>query len=68
MRLPIIALLSVLLLSGCGTARSSGGFAVIKYDQETLNKAADEMESGLAPTLNMMMNDYSVLRDQARIK
>lgn len=58
----------LLLLSGCGkTVSSAGGFSVIQYDAETQARAADEMESGACPALNMFMNDYSVLRDQARV-
>lgn len=59
----------LLLLTGCETVNSSaGGFSVIEYDKETQGKAADEMESGACPVLNQFMNDYSVLRQQARVK
>ena len=68
MKLPVIALTTLLLLTACETATSSGGLTVIEYTKEVQNKAAQEMLLGLSPTLNMMMNDYSVLRDQARIR
>lgn len=68
MRYAIIVLLSSVLLTGCETIRSDALTApdVINYDQETLSKAAAEMESGVAPTLNMMVVDYGVMRDQSR--
>lgn len=69
MRLPIIALMTTLLLSGCGQVHSkAGNFSVIEYSDKTQEKAAEEMESGKCPTLNTFINDYSVLRDQARGK
>lgn len=68
MRSHVIALMMLLLLTGCETAHSSAGLTVIEYSKEVQIKAADEMASGVAPTLNLMMNDYSVLRDQARVQ
>jgi len=69
LRLVIYALPMLLLLSGCAkTVSSFEGFSVIEYDAETQDKAADEIEGLGCPTLNMFINDYSVLRDQARIK
>ena len=57
------------LLTGCETARSSGGgFTVVEYTEEQQNKAADEIESNSCPMLgSIFMPDYSVLRDQARV-
>lgn len=63
-----IALMMLLLLTGCETAHSSAGLSVIEYSKEVQIKAADEMAAGTAPTLNLMINDYSVLRDQARVQ
>jgi len=69
MRYAIIVLLSAVLLTGCEIIRSDALTApdVINYPQETLNKAADEMASGVAPTLNEMIVDYGVMRDQSRL-
>lgn len=69
MKSAIIALLFSALLTGCETVRSDALTApdVIIYDDQTLDKAADEMESGAAPTLNLMIVDYGIMRDQARI-
>lgn len=60
--------MTALLLSGCGTAHSNGGFSLIEYSDEKQGKAADEMDGGMCPVLNEFMNDYSVLRDQVRVK
>lgn len=59
-----------LLLSGCVTARSSGGgFSVVEYTKEQQEQAADEIESNKCPVMGgTFMPDYSVLRDQARVK
>ena len=69
MRYAIIVLLSAVLLTGCETIRSDALTApdVINYTQEVLDKAALEMESGVAPTLNEMIVDYGVMRDQSRL-
>ena len=65
----IIALMITPLLSGCGQVLSKAkNFAVIEYSDQTQEKAANEMDSGACPTLNTFINDYSVLRDQARGK
>ena len=65
----ISALIAVVLLSGCATALSEGGLTVIEYSEETQSKAADEIEANTCPVIGgVFMPDYSVLRDQARIK
>lgn len=65
----IIALLSSVLLTGCAQARSDKITApgVINYPQETLDKAAEEMDSGSCPVLNELTVDYGVIRDQSRV-
>lgn len=65
-----LSLLAILLLGGCGVARSSGGgFTVVEYTVEQQNRAADEIEGGTCPMVgNIFMPDYSVLRDQARVE
>lgn len=69
MRYAIIVLLSSVLLTGCGTVRSDALTApdVINYDEETMEKAAAEMGSGKSPTLNLLVVDYGVMRDQSRV-
>lgn len=62
-----IALMMPLLLSACAPAHSNAGLSVIEYSREVQENAATEMENGQCTTLNTFMNDYSVLRDQARI-
>lgn len=58
-----------LLLSGCAPElSSSAGLSAIEYPPGLQSKAADEMEGGMCPTLNVIINDCSVLRDQARVK
>lgn len=47
---------------------TTAGLSVVRYDRDTMNIAALEMESRACPVLNGFMNDYLVLRDQARIK
>ena len=65
----IIGLMTPLLLSGCKTVHSSSaGLTVINYPLSVQQDAAKEMEIGACPVLNSFMNDYSVLRDQARVK
>ena len=68
MRYVIIVLLSSALLAGCSTIRSDELTApnVINYPEETMTKAAKEMEAGSAPTLNELVVDYGVMRDQSR--
>ena len=68
MKLPLTVLMTGLLLTGCAKTNSNLGLTVIEYSAETQGKAADEMEAGQCPTLNGFINDYSVLRDQARVK
>jgi len=69
MRLLINVLAPLLLLSGCVTAHSSAGLSVVAYSKEIQSKAADEIQDGYCPIIGgVMMPDYSVLRDQARIK
>lgn len=70
MRLLTIALMTPLLLSGCLTVNSDvvQGLTVIKYSREVQAQAAQEMQSNSCPVLNNFMNDYSVLRDQVRIR
>lgn len=59
----------MLLLSGCGPVLSDGGFTVVEYSKEVQEKAADEIESNACPVIGgVFMPDYSVLRDQARVK
>ena len=59
----------VLLLSGCGPVLSNGGFTVVEYSKEQQKQAADEIESNSCPVIGgVFMPDYSVLRDQARVK
>lgn len=55
-------------LSGCGRAGFEGPIcpSLTAYDQATQNTAADEVESGKAPTLNQMHKDYLHLRDQIK--
>jgi len=64
----IIVLLFSVVLTGCETIRSDALTApdVINYPQEVLDKAAFEMESGVAPTLSELVVDYGVMRDQSR--
>jgi uncharacterized protein YceK len=72
MRLFTALPLAMLLLSGCATVCSDYNIRTIaptvkKYPQETLNKAADEIDGGKCPILgNVMMPDYKVCRDQSR--
>jgi len=69
MRLHGIALMTGLLLSGCAPElSSSAGLSVIEYTRDFQSKAADEIEGGMCPALNVIINDCSVLRDQARVK
>lgn len=69
MRSVIIALMMMPLLSGCKTVHySSAGLSVVEYSRSAQVAAAQEMQGGSCPVLNSFMNDYSVLRDQARIK
>lgn len=57
------------ILSGCAQVHSNyEGLSVIEYSKDKQNKAADEIESGYCPVLNEFISDYSVLRDQARVK
>lgn len=68
----IIVLLSSVLLAGCDQIHSDDfdkltAPDVRNYDQELLDKAADEMESGVAPTLNILVVDYGIMRDQSRV-
>ncbi len=57
------------LLSGCATAPSNGGLTVIEYSPQVQSAAADEIEGGACPVIgDVLMPDYSVLRDQARVK
>lgn len=65
----IIVLLCSVLLTGCETIRTDALTApdIINYSQETLDRAAAEMESGVALTLNELIIDYGVMRDQSRV-
>lgn len=55
-------------LGGCGTPAfdSLAIPDVIPYTAEQQVMAADEMESQACPVLNEFINDYGVMRDQAR--
>ena len=66
----ISVLIPLLLLTGCVTARSSGGgFTVVKYTKDQQGKVANEIESGTCPVMgDVFMPDYSVLRDQASVE
>jgi uncharacterized protein YceK len=70
MKLPLSVLISLVLLSGCGTeVSSSSGLTVIEYSKPLQTKAANEIEGGQCRTLGeVFMPDYSVLRDQARVR
>lgn len=60
--------MTALLLTACATEVSEcSGLTVIKYSEPAQIMAADEMEGGQCPMLNKFINDYSVLRDQARV-
>ena len=65
----ISVLIPLLLLTGCVTARSSGGgFTVVQYTKEQQSTVADEIEGNACPVMSgVFMPDYSVLRDQASI-
>lgn len=63
----IALLIVVLLLSGCGTGRSSVAPDVKGYTKAQQNKAADEILGGKCPMLNEFMVDYGVMRDQSRV-
>lgn len=54
------------LLTACAQGRSRALPDVQKYDKETQNKAADELETFNVPILSDMMKDYKVMRDQTR--
>lgn len=69
MRYAIIALTSLLLLSGCATGLSNVSPDVVVYTRAIQAKAADEVEAGTCPIIgDVMMPDYLVMRDQARVK
>jgi uncharacterized protein YceK len=69
MRYAITALTSLLLLSGCATGLSSSSPDVVVYTRAIQAKAADEVEAGTCPVIaDVMMPDYLVMRDQARVK
>lgn len=63
------ALIVLTLLSGCTKAPSNDGLTVIEYSKPLQKKAAKEIEGGQCPTIgDIFIPDYSVLRDQARVK
>lgn len=70
MKSEIISLVALLFLSGCAQDHFSDIRPdVVVYDTITLTKAADEIDSGKCPVLgDVMLPDYEVMRDQARIK
>lgn len=74
MRYFLIALPVTLLLSACGTDHlipvfDDSGPDVIIYTDQIMTAAADEMESGVCPVLSeVMMPDYTVMRDQAAVE
>lgn len=61
-----LGLILMLVLSGCAKGNSSVQPDLIPYSKAVQNKAADEMESGMCPTLNIMIDDYGMIRDQIR--
>jgi len=65
--LPIIALMSLVLLTSCAAGNSDSGLSVPVYPKEKQKKAADEMQGNYCPVLNEFMIDYSVLRKQTRV-
>ena len=73
MSLKTIALMTLFLFPGCTAVNSSfkafqmDAPGVVSYSRDVQNKAAVEMQSNACPTLNAMIDDYSVMRDQSRI-
>lgn len=69
-RLLIVPVIGLSLLAGCATVASSpiGSCPpVAEYPQETLNRAADELE--LLPdgsAIETLLSGYNVLREQVR--
>ena len=68
----ITVLMTLPLLSGCGTILSNDGVAlimpdVVAYSPAFQDRMADEIERGSCPALNEAIKDYSVMRDQARV-
>lgn len=67
--------MSSVLLSGCGARLSDSSaelnvvnYPLVKeYGRNELNSAASELESGLCPSLNNMIIDYGVMRDETRV-
>lgn len=65
--------MATLWLSGCAETCSDYHLASIaptvkKYPQETLNRAADEIDGGMCPILgNIMMPDYEICRYQSKV-
>ncbi len=65
----ITALIGLLLLSGCSTGLSSVQPDVVRYTDAVQAQAANEIQVGSCPILgDVMMPDYLVMRDQARVK
>lgn len=56
-------------LASCAPIISNVHPDVVVYSYKIQDKAADEMESGYCTTLSeVMMPDYKVMRDQARVQ
>lgn len=70
MKLPKTGLIAAALLSACAAGPSEpAGLSVIDYSRAVQSRAADEIEGGRCPVLgDVFMPDYSVLRDQARVR
>lgn len=68
MKSAIIGLSLASLLTACAPARFETVTCpdVVAYDCEVQAEAATELEAGQTPTLMRMMQDYKVMRDQAR--
>lgn len=59
----------VLMLTGCESNRHFEAVTcpdVVAYSCEVQAEAATELEAGQTPTLMRLMQDYKVMRDQAR--
>lgn len=56
------------LLSGCSKEHINVAPPVVPYSEEFQNKVAQEIIKGSCPASTEMLKDYSVMRDQARVK
>lgn len=67
MKYAIVALMCLISLSACTKAVSNTAPSIVEYSKAKQKAGGREVDSGACPVLTEFLQDYCVMRDQARV-